>query len=222
MENTDNAYVIPFNAGWSDVGSWKSIWDLEKKDKNGNSIIGDIKVRSVKNCYLNSKNKLLVAIGTENLIIVQTKDATLVANHNYSEEIKDIVSPNLENRSEGREHRKVFRPWGCYNTIEKGSNWQIKEILVKPYSSLSLQKHKFRSEHWIILKGKPRLKLIMKITLKENQSIYPAGAKHRLSNIKNFLKINRGSIWIIFVKMIFTDMMIIMVQNPKTLFQNHY
>ena len=185
MENTNNAYVIPFNAGWSDVGSWKSIWDLEKKDKNGNSIIGDIKVRSVKNCYLNSKNKLLVAIGTENLIIVQTKDATLVANHNNSQEIKDIVSQlNLENRVEGREHQKVFRPWGYYNSIEKGSNWQVKEILVKPYSSLSLQKHKFRSEHWIILNGEANIEINdEKITLKENQSTFiPAGAKHRLSN----------------------------------------
>ena len=185
MENTDNAYVIPFNAGWSDVGSWKSLWNLEKKDNNGNSIIGDIKVRSVKNCYLNSKNKLLVAIGTENLIIVQTNDATLVANHNYSQEIKDVVSQlNLENRLEGREHRKVFRPWGYYNSIEKGSNWQIKEILVKPYSSLSLQKHKFRSEHWIILNGEANIEINdEKITLKENQSTFiPAGAKHRLSN----------------------------------------
>ncbi len=185
MENTDNAYVIPFNAGWSDVGSWKSLWNLEKKDKNGNSVIGDIKVRSVKNCYLNSTKKLLVAIGTEDLIIVQTNDATLVANHNYSQEIKDVVSHlNLENRSEGREHRKVFRPWGYYNTIEKESNWQIKEILVKPYSSLSLQKHKFRSEHWIILKGEAKIEINNeKITLKENQSTFiPAGAKHRLSN----------------------------------------
>ena len=185
MENTDNAYVIPFIAGWSDVGSWKSILNLEKKDKNGNSIIGDIKVRSVKNCYLNSKHKLLVAIGTENLTIVQTKDATLVANHNYSKEIKDIVSQlNLENRSEVREHRKVFRPWGYYNSIEKGSNWQIKEILVKPNSSLSLQKHKYRSEHWIILNGEANIEINdAKITLKENQSTFiPAGAKHRLSN----------------------------------------
>ncbi len=185
MENTDNAYLIPFNVGWSDVGSWKSLWNLEKKDKNGNSVIGDIKVRSVKNCYLNSKNKLLVAIGTENLIIVQTNDATLVANHNCSEEIKDVVSYlNLENRSEGTEHQKVFRPWGYYNSIEKGSNWQIKEILVKPYSSLSLQKHKFRSEHWIILNGEANIEINdKKITLKENQSTFiPAGAKHRLSN----------------------------------------
>ena len=185
MENTDNAYLIPFNVGWSDVGSWKSLWNLEKKDKNGNSVIGDIKVRSVKNCYLNSKNKLLVAIGTENLIIVQTNDATLVANHNCSEEIKDVISYlNLENRSEGTEHQKVFRPWGYYNSIEKGSNWQIKEILVKPYSSLSLQKHKFRSEHWIILNGEANIEINdKKITLKENQSTFiPTGAKHRLSN----------------------------------------
>ena len=119
------------------------------------------------------------------MIIVQTNDATLVANHNYSQEIKDVVSHlNLENRSEGREHRKVFRPWGYYNSIEKGSNWQIKEILVKPYSSLSLQKHKFRSEHWIILNGEAKIEINNeKITLKENQSTFiPAGAKHRLSN----------------------------------------
>ena len=188
MEKTNNAYVIPLDAGWSDIGSWKSLWDLENKDENGNSIIGDVKTNKVKNCYLNSKTKLLVAIGTENLIIVQTSDATLVANNNCSQEIKNVVKElNSENRSEGNDHKKVYRPWGFFNLIEKGSNWQIKEISVNPKSSLSLQKHKFRSEHWIILKGIANIEINKsKLILNANQSTYiPVGAKHRLINKEN-------------------------------------
>ena len=185
MEKTQNAYVIPLNAGWSDIGNWKSLWENEKKDENGNSLIGDVKIKNVRNCYLNSKDKLLVTIGTENLIVVQTSDATLVAHNDCSQEIKNIVDQlNSEKRSEGREHQRTYRPWGYFHSIKKESNWQVKEIVVNPHSSLSLQSHKYRSEHWIVLKGKAKIQINeAKKILNENQSTYiPLGAKHRLSN----------------------------------------
>ena len=129
FEKTNIASVIPLKAGWKDVGNWHAIWDLEEKDKNKNTIIGDVFFNKVQNSYLNSKNKLLVALGIKDLIVVQTDDATLVANSNQSQDIKNIVNKlNKEGRSEGKIHRKVFRPWGFYKLIEKGLTWQVKEI----------------------------------------------------------------------------------------------
>lgn len=193
MEKTKNAHVIPLDAGWSDIGNWKSLWELEEKDDKGNSKIGNIKVKKVKNCYLHSKNKLLVTLGVKDLIIVQTNDATLVASQDNYHDIKNIVKElDCEKRPEASQHQKVFRPWGYFNSIKKETNWQVKEILVNPHSSLSLQKHKFRSEHWIILKGIANIEINGKnMILKENQSTYiPLGAKHRLSNReKNPLRI---------------------------------
>jgi len=185
MEKTQNACLISLDSGWSDIGNWKALYDLNKKDKNGNSIIGDVVSKNVKNCYLNSEDKLLVTIGIENLICVQTNDATLVVNNKYAQEIKNIVNQLYkEGRSEAKEHQKVFRPWGYYKSIEKNSNWQVKEIMVNPSSSLSLQKHKYRSEHWIVIKGIAKVQINEnKISLTENQSTYiPLNTKHRLSN----------------------------------------
>jgi len=188
MEKTRRANVIVLDAGWDDLGNWHSLWNNEKKDKNGNVTIGDVLKTKVKNSYLKSDKKLLVAIGIENLIIVQTSDATLVANNKDTQEIKNIVKKlNSEKRSEGKVNTKIFRPWGYYNLIEKGLNWQVKEISVNPKSSLSMQKHNFRSEHWIILKGNAKVEINKnEIFLNENQSTYiPIGAKHRLSNISD-------------------------------------
>ena len=185
MEKTKKANVFPLNASWSDIGNWRALWQIEKKDLNGNIIIGDVYTDDVKNSYLNSKNKLLVGLGLENLIVVQTDDATLIANNKNSQDIKKIVNElNSKGRSEGKVHRKVFRPWGYYHLIEKGLTWQLKQILVNPKSSLSLQAHSLRSEHWIILKGKAKVKINKdEFILTKNQSTYiPIGAKHRLSN----------------------------------------
>ena len=185
MERTKKATVVPLKADWSDIGNWHALWDMEEKDKNGNVLIGDIKTKNVKNCYLNSHKKLLVSIGIENLIVVQTNDATLVAKSKDSQEVKDIVNElNKEGRIEGKSHTKIFRPWGFYNLIEKGNNWQVKRIKVNPKSSLSLQKHNYRSEHWIILQGKAEIEINnSKFLLNVNESTYiPIGAKHRLSN----------------------------------------
>lgn len=188
MEKTDNANVIPLYAGWSDVGNWRAIWNIGNKDKNGNIIIGDVVAEDVESCYLNSKNKLLVCLGINNLTIVQTDDATLIANTDKAENIKNIVNKmKSDKRIESKIHRKVYRPWGYFNLIEEGNNWKVKEILVNPKSSISLQKHTKRSEHWIILKGKAIVEINgIKNFLKENQSSYiPIGVKHRLSNDEN-------------------------------------
>ena len=185
MEKTKNACVIPLNVGWSDVGNWRALWEIEKKDKNGNVITGDVLVDNVKDSYVYSKKNLLVGIDLQNLIIVQTDDATLVANKNRSQEIKEIVNKlNLDSRKETKIHRKVLRPWGYYYLIEEGPTWKVKEISVNPKSSLSLQKHLQRSEHWIIIKGLATVIINEEeYLLKENQSTYiPIDSKHRLSN----------------------------------------
>ena len=185
MEQTDKARVIPLSAGWSDIGNWTSLWNLEDKDKRGNTLIGDIYAKNVSNSYLRSENNLLVVIGFENMIVVQTEDSVLIANMNQSQEIKNIVNKlNQEGRTEIKSHRKVFRPWGYYKLIDRGPTWQVKEICVNPKSSLSLQKHNYRSEHWIILKGIANIEINNeKKVLIEKQSTYiPLGAKHRLSN----------------------------------------
>ncbi len=185
LERTKKGNVISLDVDWDDVGSWGSLSNLENKDKNGNNIIGDVITNNVKDCYLNSSNKLLVGIGIKDLIVVQTNDATLITNKDESQRVKDIVAElNSKGRPEGKTHTKVYRPWGYFNTIEEGKNWKVKQILVNSKSSLSLQKHKYRSEHWIIIKGIATVELDgFKKILSENQSTFiPPGTKHRLSN----------------------------------------
>ena len=188
MEKTKDSFVVPLNAGWSDVGNWGALWDLEEKDKNGNVIIGDVLTNDVKNSYLNSNKNLLVAVGVKDLIIVQTEDATLVSDKKRSQEIKKIVNKlNSNGRKETKIHKKVLRPWGFYYLIEEGPIWKVKEIYVNPKSSLSLQRHMQRSEHWIVIKGIATVRINKEeYLLKENESTYiPIGSKHRLSNSEN-------------------------------------
>ena len=185
MEKTDKARVIPLSAGWSDIGNWSSLWNLEDKDQRGNTLIGDIYTRNVRNSYLRSENNLLVGIGFENMIVVHTEDSTLIANMNQSQEIKNIVNElKQKERTEIKFHRKVFRPWGYYKLIDRGPTWQVKEIYVNPRSSLSLQKHNYRSEHWIILKGIANIDInnVKKVLIEKQSTYIPLGAKHRLSN----------------------------------------
>ena len=185
MEKTKDACVVPLTAGWSDVGNWGALWNIEEKDKDGNAIIGDVVINDVKNSYLNSSKHLLVGLGLRNLIIVQTEDATLISDKNRSQDIKKIVNKlNAENRKESKIHKKVLRPWGYYHLIEEGPTWKVKEISVNPKSSLSLQKHLKRAEHWIIIKGVATITLNKKqYVLNENESTYiPIGSKHRLTN----------------------------------------
>ena len=185
MEKTNIGTVLPLNAGWSDLGSWNSVWKSNNKDHFGNVIRGKVLSKETKNCLIKSNKRLIVGIGLEDLVVVETSDAILVANKNYDQEIKNIVQ-ELKNKgfSEGQVHQKVFRPWGSYSSVANESRWQVKLIKVKPGASLSLQKHHHRSEHWIIVSGTAKIEIDQKsYTLCENQSTYiPLGSIHRLSN----------------------------------------
>jgi len=185
MEKTKLGTVLPLNAGWSDIGSWKSLWDNSNKDVNGNYINGRIVAEKIKNCYLKSEKRLIVGLGLENLLVVDTNDAILIANREHSQNIGNIIK-NLDETKfpEGKMHKKIYRPWGNYTTIGEGSRWQVKLIEVKPNASLSLQMHHHRAEHWVIVNGTALIeKDGEKELLGENQSTFiPLGCKHRLSN----------------------------------------
>ena len=185
FEKTKKAVVILLSCGWDDIGSWQSLWEISKKDKVGNAINGRVLIKDTKNSLIKSEEKLVVSIGLENVVIVETKDSVLVSNKNSSQSIKGMVSHMKEKGfDEAVIHKKVFRPWGSYLSIEEGETWQIKKIEVDPGASLSLQMHHKRSEHWVVVKGIANVEIDSnKMTLSENQSAYiPLGAKHRLSN----------------------------------------
>ena len=187
MEKTKLCLVIPINIGWSDVGGWKSFWDNSKKDKNGNVLLGDVIQKYGQNNLINSEYRLVVGLGIKDLIIIETNDAVLIANRTYSEEVKTVVN-ELKKRSriEVDEHRKIYRPWGNYTLIEESTLWKVKKIEVKPFSSLSLQMHNQRAEHWVVVEGNATVEIGNKILeLKKNESCYvPIKTKHRLSNKK--------------------------------------
>ncbi len=185
MEKTSLATVLPLDAGWSDIGSWKSIWETEEKDNKGNVSMGRVFSNKSENCYLRSESRLVVGLGIKNLIIVETKDAILIANKECDQEVKNMLK-DLESQryEEVKIHKQIFRPWGSYTSLAEGKSWQVKRIEVRPGGSLSLQLHNHRSEHWIIVKGKALIEIDEKqFSLIENQSTYiPLRSKHRLSN----------------------------------------
>lgn len=188
MEKTNLGIVLPLDVGWSDIGSWKSVWEYEEKDIEGNLIIGNVIAKDTTNSYLRSEGRLVVGLGVKDLIIVDTKDAVLICNKKYDQKLKDIVNKlKKEGYEEGKNHKKVYRPWGNFISLAEDENWKVKRIEVKEGASLSLQLHNQRSEHWVVVSGKALAQLDKKeIVLKENQSIYiPSGSKHRLSNISN-------------------------------------
>ena len=185
MEKTSLGRVLALSAGWSDIGSWESIWENSSKDQNGNSSKGKVILRNSKDCYLRSEDRLVVGIGLKELIVIETKDAILVSDKKSTNKVKKIVQDLNENEyTESKFHKKIYRPWGNFTSIEIGTNWQVKKLDIKPYASLSLQMHHHRSEHWIIVSGKAKVEIDGKISfLSKNQSIYvPLGAKHRLTN----------------------------------------
>ncbi len=185
FEKTNKAYVIPLLCGWDDLGSWESLWKMSKKDVNGNYLNGRVLADNTRDSLIISKEKLLVGIGLDNLILVETKDAILVAHRKCSQSVKNIVSlMNSRGYTEAKNHKFVFRPWGSFLSIENGSTWQIKKIEVNPGASLSLQMHFHRSEHWVVVNGTAKVEIgnIEKI-IGPNESVYiPLGVKHRLSN----------------------------------------
>ena len=185
MEKTNLGVVLPLDAGWNDIGNWQSMWEVSDKDEYENVILGRVISKEVKRSYLRSENKLIVGLGLENLIVVETNDAILVANKNKAQNVKNIVEL-LKDRGEPEAtiHKTIFRPWGNYTSIAEGINWQVKKIIVKPDASLSLQLHNFRSEHWVIVDGSALVEIDNKEQIiNQNESIYiPLGSKHRLSN----------------------------------------
>ena len=185
FEQTSKAFVIPLNCGWDDIGSWESIWKVAEKDYDGNSTFGKVLIKNTKNSLIKSESKLVVSIGLENVLIVETRDSVLVAKKDCSQSLKEIVSLMKEKGfNEGQNHLKIYRPWGSFLTIEKGDTWQIKKIDVNPGASLSLQMHFHRSEHWVIVEGTAKIQIddTEKI-IGSNESVYiPLGVKHRLSN----------------------------------------
>ena len=185
MEKTDKGIVLPLNAEWSDVGSWQSVWENATKDEKGNAMIGNILLRDTNNSYLRSEKRLMVGIGLNDIVAIETDDAILISNKYKSQDVKDVVKLLKKNSiPQGNKHRKIYRPWGYYESILEDIRWQVKIINVKPSEKLSLQMHHHRSEHWIVVKGTAKVEVNNKVEiLSENQSTYiPLGSKHRLSN----------------------------------------
>ena len=185
MEKTGSAVVIPLDAGWSDVGSWSSLWEILPRDSNGNAVSGDVIMRDVNNSFIHAGGRLVAAVGVKNLVIVETADAVLVAHKNKVQKVKQIVEHlKSNNRCEVNLHRRVNRPWGAYECINRENRFQVKRITVNPGASSSLQKHQHRAEHWIVVKGTARItKGNEVLTISENESTYiPLGTKHRLEN----------------------------------------
>ena len=186
MEKTDLGVVLPLNAGWSDIGSWQSMWEVSKKNESENVIYGNVLANNVSNSYLRSSERLIVGIGLQDLIVIETIDAILVAKKGQDQEVKNIVNYLEEKgKSEANTHKTIYRPWGKYTSIASGKNWQVKEIIVKTGESLSLQLHKHRTEHWINVVGKALVEINgEEKILDKNESTYiPIGSKHRLTNI---------------------------------------
>ena len=179
--------VVPLDAGWNDLGSWDSLWSFEDKNEKGNVAHGDVVIEDTKDSLIHSTHRLVGAVGVENIIIVETADAVLVANRKNSQGVKAVVAKlDKEKRIEGISHLKVHRPWGWYMTIDEGKNFKVKRIQVDPGASLSLQKHSKRAEHWVVVKGTAKVENGDKeIVLTENESTFiPLGELHRLSNPK--------------------------------------
>jgi len=185
MEHTTRATVVPMDAGWNDVGSWSSLWEVKPKDELGNVSQGDVVVEDSSDCMVYADHRLVATLGLKDTIIVETADAVLVADKNRVQEVKKVVeSLNGTQRYETDSHRKIYRPWGCFDSIDAGDRFQVKRITVNPGATLSLQKHFHRAEHWIVVTGTAKItRDEEEFILTENQSTYiPLGAVHRLSN----------------------------------------
>ncbi|HEY9033838.1 MAG TPA: mannose-1-phosphate guanylyltransferase/mannose-6-phosphate isomerase [Pseudomonadales bacterium] len=185
MEKTDRAVVIPLDAGWSDVGSWQALWDIADKDNNGNACKGDVLCEDSHNNYVQAEQKLVALLGVDNLVVVESDDAILVAARDKVQDVKKLVNRlKSAGRSETRLHRKVYRPWGYYDSVDNGQRFQVKRIVVNPGQKLSLQMHHHRAEHWIVVSGTARItRGDDTLLISENQSTFiPLGVRHRLEN----------------------------------------
>ncbi|NOY16913.1 MAG: mannose-1-phosphate guanylyltransferase/mannose-6-phosphate isomerase [Gammaproteobacteria bacterium] len=193
MEKTNKAVMAPLDVGWNDVGSWSALYQELEQDEHGNATKGDVLLMDTHGCLLYANDRLLVTSGLKDIVIVETSDALLVADRNQSHEI-GVLAKELQNtgRREASLHRCVFRPWGSYTVLEKSSGHQIKRLTLKPGAVLSLQRHKYRAEHWVVVKGQASIvQGEEKIFLNENESTYiPAGTIHQLANYtENILEV---------------------------------
>ncbi|WP_339501544.1 mannose-1-phosphate guanylyltransferase/mannose-6-phosphate isomerase [Pseudomonas silesiensis] len=185
MEKTQRACVVPLTAGWSDVGCWSSLWEVNKKDANGNVTKGDVVIQDSKNCMIHGNGKLVSVIGLENIVVVETKDAMMIVHKDKVQGVKQMVNTlNAQGRSETQTHCEVYRPWGSYDSVDMGGRFQVKRISVKPGACLSLQMHHHRAEHWIVVSGTAEVTCDENVfLLTENQSTYiPIASVHRLRN----------------------------------------
>jgi len=185
MEKSDNVMVVPLDAQWSDIGSWSALYGIGKKDNQGNVIKGDVVTQDTTNTYINADHHMVATIGVDNLIIIDTPDATFIATQDKSQEVKNIVkSMKVSGRYEGNAHRKVYRPWGWYDSIESGEFFQVKRLHVKPGAKLSLQMHHKRAEHWVVVSGMATVTNgEQKFNLNKGESTYISiGVKHSLEN----------------------------------------
>ena len=185
MEKTNDAVVVPMDAGWSDIGSWSSLWDISEKDQNGNAVHGDVMLHESNNSYIRTDGKLVAVIGVDDLVIVSTKDVLVVAHKDSVQDVKAVAQQlKAESRTEWEHHREVYRPWGKYDSIDSGDRYQAKRITVKPGAKLSVQMHHHRAEHWVVVSGTAKVTNGEKtFMLSENESTYiPLGVIHALEN----------------------------------------
>jgi mannose-1-phosphate guanylyltransferase/mannose-1-phosphate guanylyltransferase/mannose-6-phosphate isomerase len=185
MEKTDHAVVIPLDADWNDIGSWSALWEVADKDKHGNATSGDVVALNTKNSYLHSNSRLITTVGVDNLVVIETEDAIMIANKDRVQDVKKIVDKlKTKTRYEVDAHKKVYRPWGYYHSVDSGDRHQAKRIVDKPGAKLSLQKHHHRAEHWVVVKGTATVtKGNEQLLLSENESTYiPLGVIHCLEN----------------------------------------
>ncbi len=185
MEKTADGVVMPLDAGWNDVGAWSALWEIGKKDAQGNVSRGDVISFDTHDCYLVAENRLLGTVGVDHLVVVETADAVLVAHKDKVQDVKTIVTAlKMSNRYEATNHLRVCRPWGAYQSVDASERFQVKRITVNPGAALSLQMHHHRAEHWIVVKGTAKVTRADEVVLlSENQSVYiPLGVTHRLEN----------------------------------------
>ncbi|PHV27033.1 mannose-1-phosphate guanylyltransferase/mannose-6-phosphate isomerase [Janthinobacterium sp. BJB426] len=185
MEHTAHAVVLPAAIGWSDVGSWSALWEVQQGDANGNVVRGDVYLDGVRNCLVRAERRMVAVLGVQDLIVVETDDAVLIAHKDQVQRVKQVVDHLKQaGRSEHVQHRKVYRPWGSYEGIDIGERFQVKRITVNPGGKLSLQMHHHRAEHWVVVSGTAQVTCGEKVTLlTENESTYiPIGMTHRLEN----------------------------------------
>jgi mannose-1-phosphate guanylyltransferase/mannose-6-phosphate isomerase len=185
MEKTGAAAMLPLNVGWNDVGSWSSLWDIAPRDEEGNAVEGDAVLIDTKDCLVRSERSLVAAIGVDDLIIVDTPDALLVADKTRAQDVSKVVAKlKQSNRKEHEQHLRNYRPWGYFETLSIGGRFQVKLLHVKPGGKLSMQMHHHRSEHWVVVRGTARVTVGDATNLvQENESVYITATHwHRLEN----------------------------------------